>query len=421
MTTRIAALFVALWTAGSLCGQTQPETAPPPTPVPDPAAPTAATPLSPELASAVYQSECPNSNEWVWLRGDYLVGWLRGMHVPPLVTTSPTGTAQTDAGVLGVKGTTVLFGDDQVNNSARSGFRLGMGTWIDAERIYGIDIGGFWLAGQTTPFSQTSSGDPILARPFFDTIANTQNSLLIAFPGISNGTVTANVSSHYLASVHAYLSENVYAGPRFRLDAFGGYRHLRFDDQLDIEHSFFPNGTALAGGGNPFAPGTQITAADHFSTLNEFHGGEIGLHAQVFLERWTLDLLGKVAVGNLYRNVTIAGTSTVSVPGVDPVNSQGGLLALPSNIGSFFSNECVLAPELDLNLGWDITTWCRVRFGYTLLVLTGVARAGDQIDLHVNPNMVAPVVPGGPNQPQFSLSTTNLWVQAVNVGLEFRY
>jgi hypothetical protein len=373
------------------------------------------------LPAAAYEPDCPGVHEWLWLRGDYLVGWLRGAHLPPLVTTSPPGTPQSSAGVLNVPGTTTLFGDSKVNDGARSGFRMDMGTWLDTERIYGFELGFFWLAGISTPFAQTSNGNPILARPFVDTLANTQNSLLIAFPGVSNGTINADVATHYLVSVHADLSENILAGPRFRLDALGGYRYLRFDEQLDIEHSFFPNGTALAGGGNPFAPGTQISAADHFSTLNEFHGGEVGLHAQVFFDRWTLDLLGKVGAGNLHRNVTIGGNSTVAVPGVAPVNSSGGLLALPSNLGSFSSNECVVVPELDLNLGWDVTRWCRARIGYTLLVMTGVARVGDQINLNVNPNMVAPPLPGGPNEPAFHLSTTNLWVQAVNIGVEFRY
>ena len=56
------------------------------------------------------------------------------------MTTSPAGTAQLNAGVLGGP-TTTLFGGDVVNDDIRSGFRVGAGYWFNAERTIGIEAG----------------------------------------------------------------------------------------------------------------------------------------------------------------------------------------------------------------------------------------------------------------------------------------
>ena len=48
-----------------------------------------------------------------WVGVDYLGFWVKGNHIPPLVTTSPLGTPQNQAGVLGQPGTSILFGDQR--------------------------------------------------------------------------------------------------------------------------------------------------------------------------------------------------------------------------------------------------------------------------------------------------------------------
>lgn len=49
-----------------------------------------------------------------WIRADWLMWWTNGEHLPPLVTSSPQGTPQGQAGVLGQPGTTILFGNSTV-------------------------------------------------------------------------------------------------------------------------------------------------------------------------------------------------------------------------------------------------------------------------------------------------------------------
>lgn len=45
-----------------------------------------------------------------WVSFEYLLWWRKGQNFPALITTSPTGTAQADAGVL--LSATVLFGNE---------------------------------------------------------------------------------------------------------------------------------------------------------------------------------------------------------------------------------------------------------------------------------------------------------------------
>src|SRR5882757_945505 len=46
-----------------------------------------------------------------WAEMEYLAWSVKGDRLPPLVTTSPAGTPQAQAGILGPPSTTVLFGD----------------------------------------------------------------------------------------------------------------------------------------------------------------------------------------------------------------------------------------------------------------------------------------------------------------------
>jgi hypothetical protein len=118
--------------------------------------------ISPENCAPAVTSP----DHW-WVSADYLLAWTRSKGVPPLVTTSPAGTPQATAGVLGQNTTTVLFGDKNVDGGYRSGVQLGAGFWIDPERTVALDLGVFMLESRNALFfAGSQNGNPILARPF---------------------------------------------------------------------------------------------------------------------------------------------------------------------------------------------------------------------------------------------------------------
>src|SRR5207302_11310422 len=99
---------------------------------------------------------------------EYLMWWGKGTSLPPLVSTSLQGTSFAQAGVLGLGTATVPFGNQLGGNKLQSGGRVTFGIWLDPQ--HNVAAGGrfFGLGGDTTSFSQASTGNPIIARPFFD-------------------------------------------------------------------------------------------------------------------------------------------------------------------------------------------------------------------------------------------------------------
>jgi Putative beta barrel porin-7 (BBP7) len=356
----------------------------------------------------------------IWATGEYLMWWLRGDRLPPLVTTSPSGTPVSSAGVLGVPVTQILFGDNSVNTGGRSGGRLTAGYWLDCEQTWGIQASYFQLESLTRSFGAQSNGSPILARPFQNTATGMSDSELVAFPGVIDGSVSASVRSSSLLGAEALLRRNLLncctSMGTIRLDALAGYRFLYFDESLSLQENLISTSTT-----NPVPAGTSFVVRDQFCTHNVFNGGELGLAASAIHGRWTLDVVGKVALGGTYQTVDINGSTATAVPGGPATVLPGGLLALSSNSGLHSATTFSWVPELDFNLSYRITKNVRLTVGYSVLCWTQVVRPGDQIDTSVNPNLLPPVVPGGSQHPAFGFNRSTLVGQGVSAGLEFRY
>ena len=60
--------------------------------------------------------------------------------------------------------------------------------------------------------------------------------------------------------------------------------------------------------------------------------------------------------------------------------------------------------------------------GYSFLYWSDIAHGGDQVTLNLNPNLFPPPNPAAtPVSPTFQNQKSEIWVQSVNLGLEFRY
>lgn len=381
-----------------------------------------------------------------WVRADYLLWSTEGMNVPPLVTTSPTGTPRSMAGVLGEEGTSVLFGDSTIFEDSRSGGRIRGGIWWDPCHIFGMEGEYLALEDATETFSASSAGDPILARPFFDPLAGQETAELVAFPGLISGQVDVEAMTQFNSAgfrLRLNAANQTFCEPcgggvcdnnflanefrssglpgtdhdfnqsSYRLDLLGGYRYLRLDDHLQITERLDSLDTTT--------PGT-FDISDSFDTENRFNGGEIGLLFEVQRRRWSIELLTKIALGTTQQVVTINGQTT-SDEGGDVVTEPGGLLAQRTNMGTFEANQFSVVPELGVTLGYQLTQHTRLTVGYTLIYWSGVARAGDQIDLDVNPNLLPPeTVPfTGPARPEFNLVESDFWAQGLNAGVDIRW
>jgi len=360
----------------------------------------------------------------LWWANEALLWWQSGAHLPPLVTAAPGGTPFGQAGVLGAPGTATLFGADYVNTGLRGGWRTRAGAWLDDEHRNALEGEYLTLGNQATAFAAGSGGDPILARPFINSLTGGQAAQLVAFPGLVSGNVAASAASSGLVGAGGWLRHNWLAsnscvcdGPSYRLDTTLGYRYLRLSDHLGVSERL----TDLApGAGIP--PGTVILLNDRFSTLNEFHGADFGLIGRAQRGRWYSTATARLAVGANVTGTHIAGATTVNVPGVAPLTQTGGLQALASNIGGYHHTYATAVPELGLTLGYQLTPRLRVYGGYTFLYWFNVLRAGDQLDPRVNPNLLpTPRPPEGPIRPLYGPNDTEFWAQGINLGMELRY
>ncbi len=353
-----------------------------------------------------------------WVTTEGLLWWMKGERLPPLVTTSPVGTPQNQAGVLGADSTTVLFGNSTVNNNVQGGWLINTGFWLDENRRWGIEGNFFMLSTPATNFSAASNGETILARPFFNAVTNQNASELAAFPGLSNGSISANAVTTGLIGAGALFRANLCCSCSFRIDWLGGYRYLNLNDRLNIDESITSTSTA-----NFIVPGTTLAVGDRFATRNIFNGFNTGLSGVYQRGAWGVQGLAMIAVGDNHRVVDIDGATTVIVPGLPSVTNPGGLLALPSNIGHYSSDHVAVIPQFGANLYYQIRPWLLANLGYTFLLWPQVIRSADAIDTSVNPNLLPSANPsaGGPTHPVFTGGTSTFWAQGINAGLTLRF
>jgi hypothetical protein len=375
----------------------------------------------------------------LWCSTEFLLWWIKQGNVPALATS---GTLDS-LGALG-PGTTTLFGGG-LNYGEQPGGRFTIGYWLDSNQTHGIEASYFFLGGPSNNFSASSTDLPdslVLARPFFNVITGMQDSQLVSYPDIISGVVGISSSSQ-LQGAELNLVCNRYccsdccptdccatncsltdssrvSGPH--VDLIAGFRYLGLNEDLGITENLTTLATAPS---PPFIPGETITVFDGFGTRNNFYGGQIGARGEWYRGRWFVNVLGKVALGDTHQEVSVNGTTDFVDPGVAPVRQQGGLLALPTNIGVYSRDQFSVVPEIGFNIGRQLTDHLRLFAGYTLLYWTNVVRPGDQIDSGVNPTQLptatgpSPLV--GDARPAFAFHNTDLWAQGINLGAEFRW
>jgi hypothetical protein len=372
------------------------------------------TPVDPQLVMA-QPADTPCSQPRLWVDGEAMLWWMRSANLPPLITTSPAGTARGDVGVLGVPGTAVLLGGP-VNGDQTAGGRITVGYWLNDERTCALE-GYFFQLGDTATHAIAGSPSNV-GRPFFNAGTGMPDAQLVSLPGFVDGNVQAGASSGSLFGAGILARANLFDDCRCRLDALIGYRYVSLSDNVAITENL----TATDPTGTVAPLGTNLVLADNFHAANNFHGADLGLAGLVRWNAWTLEATARVALGATLERVEINGATSITVPGFPPVTSPGGLLALSSNSGVFSRSPFAVVPEMQIHLAYDINEHTSIHFGYSFLYWSRVVRAGDQIDLAVNPDLLPPPLPGAsPLRPAFTFQETSFWAQGIDLGLDFRF
>lgn len=355
-----------------------------------------------------------------WGRAEFMLWWIRPANFPPLVTTGPFTDAR--PGALGSLDTKVHFGQNGMDYQHRSGGRFSLGRWLDDEELWSFETGYFFVSGRSIVRSFESPGAPVLAQPFFNTAINGPDSALVAFPGILSGSIGVDAPT-FLQGVEANLSAVLLREENFRFDGLVGFRWLNLREGLHINtRSLVELAPQFKGFGIPFE-GNTIDVSDRFDASNHFYGGQLGMRFGVSRKRWTLEMLGKVALGAMHEIVDIRGLTTIDTQPATTTNA--GLFAVASNSGRFTQNEFAVIPEASLTIRFELTERIQLFGGYSFLYCSRVIRPADQIDTTINPNFVPTSATfgavGGPNRPAFSFRATDFFAHGAHFGMEIRY
>jgi hypothetical protein len=378
--------------------------------------------------------------ERLYARSQYLRWKIKGTELPALVTTSPDGTPQDEAGVLGFPATTVLFGGSTIDNDFRAGGRLTIGYWLSSDDVFGIEVDYWQLENESNSFFVSSTGSsPIIARPFFNVDPNVagnpgQDAALISFPNgdytlpgffanapnqtgaiTLNGSVDVRMTSEVRSGGIAFRGVSM-LGPytrHSRWDWLAGYRYFDMREGLTITDVVLP--------GPPFIAGLTITGTDRFKTTNTFHGGEISCAGRFKWNRLSADVMGRVAVGNMHQAVDISGTTVTFDPTPTTVTSDGSLLAQPSNSGRHRSNRVAVIPEISGNLSFHITKNIEVTAGCSLIYINRIMRPGDAIDTSLNPSTFGGAAGSGATRPLFGFTKSDALLFGYSGGVTARF
>jgi hypothetical protein len=324
-----------------------------------------------------------------WVNAAYFLGTTQNGTVPALATVGGNG-------VPGSPGSGVLFGNQRLDHSFRSGIRLETGLWLDKCHNVGVEGSFFYVESNQVNFAGSSAGDVVLARPFLSEPGDVPAARVVAGPRVGSGTLSAESPLQFLGA-DANVRLNLSCEDHYRLDFLAGYRFIRMAEAVTVRsHTDFPGGGAE-------------DVEDNFRAVNLFNGGQIGLAGEY--RRDLIYVAGslKTAFGATWHQLDVNGF-TATPAGV----RAGGFLARPSNIGRTHDISYAVAPEANIALGCQLTERCRAYVGYTFVYLNNVTRPGQVIDTGIG-------VSNGVARPLRPDANTDFWMHGINIGFEARF
>ena len=245
----------------------------------------------------------------------------------------------------------------------------------------------------------------------------------MAYPGVATGTVAAEASDYFQLfglSVSRCLYEYNFTDPfkpaipllcpsfisAYRFDFLGAFRYYGLSDRVSVgENVVFANYFGVQN--------VNVASVDNFAVGNDFFGGEIGLRTRMRRGNWSLDVLGKVALGNNHRVVNIAGARPPSCPPVGRQFPWRPERLRPAAISaSTPRTPSPRSPRCNVELGYRSNDGERMSATTSSTGPSGAGRRSNRLGADRSGAGQAPVFPD---------RTTKFLAQGVNLGAEFRF
>jgi hypothetical protein len=378
----------------------------------------AGPPAGPHPTGDFWSAPCLAHAEDCWITPEYQLWWVRRGPPPgPLAASRRLDEADSQP----------LLGDSRLDYRALSGGRLTAGAWCDEFATVGLEARGFVLEQGAVHGGVASGpgGAPALGVPFFNTDTGREDLLQVSTPGQTVGRVDFSSTSR-LWGAEGNALFNLFRDCHVSLDVLAGFRYLDLQEALTINTASSPLlFFQVPFGGTFFDPPDTILTADRFATRNHFYGGQLGARAGWRLGGLSLDVAGKVALGDTHEVVTVSGSSTLNAGPVPARTVPGGVFALPSNIGRTTGDDFTVVPELEARVGYQFGRHLGVFAGYNITYWSRVVRPGDQVNRGLSVAQISTANafgrPSDNSQPSPVFNTTDFWAQGLLVGLEIRY
>ncbi len=322
--------------------------------------------------------------------------------------------------VLGSPNTSVVLGGKDVDLGWRSGGRFNLGYQFGSTHNWSLNLAYFFLPQESKKSSVSSNGSPALLVPFYNVATLAEDSVTIA-NSLQNMTGTAKiVLSNHMQGVELNAGRAIpFFDCRFRWVGLFGFRYWNF-----VEHWTFSTNSPL------LLESTDVyLTKDKFKTTNNFYGPQLGLEWKYLYRCFSLSVKGKVALGAMCEKLKISGRlDTNDYNGFGTVLSYtGGYFALPTNSGTTTQVKFSVIPEVYADLSYQVWHWMQLKVGYSFLYVSNLLWAGNQVNREINPSQAKTYTNGadpalvGPASPKASLHTSSLWVQGMNIGVEFSF
>lgn len=283
-----------------------------------------------------------------------------------------------------------------------SGGQFGLGywwteknPWLPGEEIavLGAESRFFFVGSRSLSFIDGESNT--LVRPFFDTSTGTQTGVIIAAPGFATGRISGSATEN-IWGAEANLWKNLYydvPGTVCTLEGMAGIRYLHQDTGAKL--SRFSQYNSDITGPYSFLAGNTISSSESFTANNNFVGGQIGLRGKVYMDpHFYVSSELTLALGGNFESLSINGTQTRVSPTTGTTVTPGGLLAMPSNIGTLNQTRFAQVPTGNLLLCFPYGNCLEIKLGGTALCWSRIARiGGSEIS---NPQIDATTIPGWP-------------------------
>jgi hypothetical protein len=372
------------------------------------------------------------------LRGEFLLYHVGKPNLNTVIaTTTNAPNLATSVGAIGEQGTTSLLGPGSYDYRQMNGGRFTTGFATGA--LPPIEISGFWIDKPALSLldvsSNGSANSAVLARPFrapnlpsLDGLGQ-QVVLSAGFPGFLAGNINVAADlSMWGLETNAFF--NLGTSDVAGVDVIVGYRYSDLTESLAISNSLRSitnalnvsfNAVNLAG----LPMGFTTTASDRFKSRNQFNGATLGLRSSLYVGQVSAMVDMKLALGGTHQTLNVGGTSSLISPDGSVQTVPGGLLAVASNSGNFTADAFSVIPELNVNVGFNITPHFKLFATYNIFAWTNVVRPGDQLNNRVDSRQV-------PTDPTFTpgfraatppppFSTTNFWGHGLSLGVEIGF